>query len=214
MALGLGADPQPTPAVEAGLRRLLETVRSDQLEDGSWSAWPDTRPPMFGGSHASMTALTTLALTQSPRNDPESSSAQGRAGRWLDSAESDCDPQSEALGLVALARANPPSARLRLLAERILRRPNADGGWSQTADMPSDAWATGQALYALAHAGIDGAQAAAARGRAFLVQSQRDDGSWPMTSRPAPPSGKGADNLVPITGAASAWAVLGLVRAE
>ena len=37
---------------------------------------------------------------------------------------------------------------------RIKERQNADGGWSQANDMASDVWATGQALYALAHAGI------------------------------------------------------------
>jgi hypothetical protein len=78
--------------------------------------------------------------------------------------------------------------------------------------MASDAWATGQALYALAHAGVKPDDAAVARGQAFLVKTQREDGSWPMTSRPTAPGGKGARSLIPITGAGSAWAVLGLVR--
>jgi hypothetical protein len=87
-------------------------------------------------------------------------------------------------------------------------------GWSQAADMSSDAWATGQALYALSVAGVGSDDAAIARGHAFLVHTQREDGSWPMTSRPIPPDGKGATSLVPITGAGSAWAVLGLARSR
>jgi hypothetical protein len=54
--------------------------------------------------------------------------------------------------------------------------------------------------------------AAVARGQAFLIKTQREDGSWPMTSRPTAPGGKGSTSLIPITGAGSAWAVLGLVR--
>jgi Squalene-hopene cyclase C-terminal domain len=80
--------------------------------------------------------------------------------------------------------------------------------------MTSDAWATGQALYALAHAGIKANEPVIARAQAFLVKTQRDDGSWPMTSRPTIPGGKGSTSLIPITGAGSAWAVLGLVRSR
>ena len=78
--------------------------------------------------------------------------------------------------------------------------------------MASDAWATGQGLYALAHAGIKPNEGAISRGQTFLVKTQLKDGSWPMTSRPTKPGGKGSMSLILITGAGSAWAVLGLVR--
>ena len=50
--------------------------------------------------------------------------------------------------------------------------------------------------------------------QAFLIRTQRDDGSWPMTSRPVKPGGEGSKSLIPITGAGGAWAVLGLVRSR
>ena len=75
-------------------------------------------------------------------------------------------------------------------------------------------WATGQALYALAHANLQSDDPVIARGREFLIKMQRDDGSWPMTSRPSKPGGDGSKSLIPITGAGSAWAVLGLVRSQ
>lgn len=80
--------------------------------------------------------------------------------------------------------------------------------------MASDAWATGQALYALAHTGLKPAEPVIARGQAFLIKTQREDGSWPMTSRPTKPGSEGSKSLIPITGAGSAWAVLGLVRSR
>ena len=80
--------------------------------------------------------------------------------------------------------------------------------------MASDAWATGQALYALAHAGIKPGEVAIDRGVAYLVKAQSDDGSWTMTSRPTKPDGAGSKSLIPITGAGAAWAVLGLVRSR
>lgn len=50
------------------------------------------------------------------------------------------------------------------------------------------------------------------RGVAFLVGSQKEDGSWPMTSR-AHPGAKPFTNPVPITYFGSTWATLGLMRA-
>ena len=47
------------------------------------------------------------------------------------------------------------------------------------------------ALYALAHAGIKPNEGAISRGQSFLIKTQLKDGSWPMTSRPTMPGGKG-----------------------
>ncbi len=127
---------------------------------------------------------------------------------------SDGDPQSIALRLVLWNRLGRPAEETQPLVERIRERQNEDGGWSQTKDMASDAWATGQALYALAHAGVQSDEPAVRRAQAFLIRTQRADGSWPMTSRPVKPGGEGSRSLIPITGAGSAWALLGLVRSR
>lgn len=94
----------------------------------------------------------------------------------------------------------------------IRDRQKPDGGWSQTPEMASDAYATGQALYALAEAGVKSDDEAVRKGQVFLAGSQRPDGSWAMVSRPMKPGGAGAGNISPITHAGSAWGVLGLVR--
>jgi hypothetical protein len=66
-ALALGADPKPDAVAQQGLKLLWETVKSDQTEKGSWFAWPETRPPIFGNSDDSMTALATLAVLPAVR---------------------------------------------------------------------------------------------------------------------------------------------------
>src|SRR5262245_56405125 len=55
-ALGLAADPKPNAVSQKGMKALQATVTGDQTEAGSWSAWPETRPPIFGPSDESMTA--------------------------------------------------------------------------------------------------------------------------------------------------------------
>jgi squalene-hopene/tetraprenyl-beta-curcumene cyclase len=213
-ALGLEADPKPDEVAQAGLKRFLETVKGDQLDNGSWAAWPETRPPIFGKSDESMTALATLALVPAAAADESAKAARDKAIHWLSETKSDDDPQSVAMKVVLWRRMGRPAGEWEPLVRRITERQNDDGGWSQVREMASDAWATGQALYALAHAGFKPDDPLVVRAHAFLIRTQREDGSWPMTSRPTKPGGEGSKSLVPITGAGSAWAVLGLVRSQ
>jgi hypothetical protein len=214
-ALALGADAKPDDASQKGLKLLLKTVAADQTENGSWASWPETRPPIFGNSDESMTAFATLALLPAASaGDDAAKAARDRGVKWLADTKTDDDPQSVAVRLVLWKRLGRPAEEWQPLVKRIKERQNADGGWSQAKDMASDAWATGQALYALAHAGLKPDDAVTTRAHSFLVKTQRDDGSWPMASRPVRPGGQGSTSLVPITGAGSSWAVLGLVRSR
>jgi hypothetical protein len=214
-ALALGADPGPDAVAQKGLKLLLETVKGDQTEDGEWLSWPETRPPIFGDSDESMTALATLALLPAAAaGDDAAKSVRDGGVKWLAKTKTDDDPQSVAMRLVLWIRLGRPAEEWRPLVRRIQERQHADGGWSQAKGVASDAWATGQALYALAHAGIKPDEPVIQRAQAFLIRTQRDDGSWPMTSRPVKPGGEGCKSLIPITAAGSAWATLGLVRSR
>ena len=213
LALALGANPQPDAASQAGLKRLLQTVKEDQLENGGWASWPETRPPIFGNSDERATVFAALALLPAAAaGDSTAQAARDKAVQWLVGTKSDDELQSLAMRVVLWQRVGRPAEEIVPLVRLLRERQNADGGWSQTPQMASDAWASGQALYALAHAGVAPDDMAIRRGDAFLVKSQGDDGSWPMTSRPTRPGGEGSKSLIPIIGAGSAWAVLGLVR--
>lgn len=213
-ALALGADLKRDDVSQKGLGRLLTTVMEDQTDNGSWASWPETRPPIFGNSDESMTALATLALVAAGAADEKAKVVRDKGIKWLAETKTADDPQSVAMRLVLWTRLNRAAEESQSLIRRIKERQNTDGGWSQAKDMASDAWATGQALYALAHAGLKPDDPVISRGHAFLEKSQREDGSWSMTSRPTKPGGDGSKSLIPITGAGSAWAVLGLVRSS
>jgi squalene-hopene/tetraprenyl-beta-curcumene cyclase len=214
-ALALGANPRPDAVSRNGMKLLLRTMKSEQTENGSWSAWPETRPPIFGNSDDSMTVLATLAvLPTAAAGDDSAKAVRDKGVKWLVKTKTDDDPQSIAMRLVLWKRLGRPLAEWQPMVQRIKERQNADGGWSQAKNMASDAWATGEALYALAHAGAKPGETAIQRAHAFLIKTQCDDGSWPMTSRPTKPGGEGSRSLIPITGAGSAWAVLGLVRSR
>src|SRR5262249_27979936 len=148
-ALALAVDPAPDEAARRGLKQLWGTITSDQADGGQWFAWPETRPPIFGPSDESLTTLACLALLPAGKSgDPGAQAALDKAVRWLAETTSDDDPQSIAMRLVLWRQIGRAAEERRPLVERILKRQNADGGWSQSAQMTSDAWATGQALYA------------------------------------------------------------------
>lgn len=210
-AFGLSADPDLSSSSKEGFMRMLNTVKGDQLENGSWSAWPETRPPYFGDSDEIMTLYATLALTAAA-GDESVKVARDKGVKWLVETKTDDDPQSMAMRLVLWKQLDRSVEEIELLVVRIKQGQNADGGWSQAREMPSDAWATGQALYALSYSGLNSSDPAIQRGQTFLVQTQREDGSWPMTSRPTVPSGSGSTSLIPIIGGGTSWAVMGLVR--
>jgi hypothetical protein len=157
-----------------------------------------------------------LALPDRPApagsKDPWQAQRAG-AANWLSRNPPAGSHQAIAMRLLVYERLGKPAEQAGPLLDSLLRLQNADGGWSQTGTMKSDAFATGLSLYALAGRKRPGAEAAVGRARAFLVKTQQPDGSWPMASRRAEPSGPGpARDLRPIKYVGTAWATIGLAR--
>jgi hypothetical protein len=101
----------------------------------------------------------------------------------------------------------------------ILKKQNADGGWSQLDGLPSDSWATGQALVALNIVGGVGISTRFENAVRFLLRTQFDDGSWYVRSRAWPfqphfesefPHGK--DQWISAGG--TAWATMALLLTQ
>src|SRR6185295_3914053 len=93
-----------------------------------------------------------------------------------------------------------------------------DGGWSQLASMGSDAYATGEALYALNTAGqMAPSHAVYAKGVKYLLNTQAADGSWHVKSRsiwvqPYFESGFPYGHDQWISAAGTSWAVMALAQ--
>jgi hypothetical protein len=151
---------------------------------------------------------------QSGPDVPESQrEALSKAIAWLDAAKPSDLNQDKALKLLLEVRSAKPRKAMQPAIDDLLALQRADGGWSQTAERPSDAFATGQALYVLSLAGETAERPGIKRGIDFLLATQAPDGSWPVTSRATPDGRPGSAKLLtPITCAASSWATLGLAR--
>jgi pimeloyl-ACP methyl ester carboxylesterase len=149
------------------------------------------------------------------RDAPESHrAALSKAKAWLDAAKRSDLHQDKVMKVLLGVRAGKSSKAMRATIDELLALQRADGGWSQTVPEPrSDAFATGQTLYALSLAGFTAARPDIKRGIDFLVATQKPDGSWAMSSRSTPNGEPGSAKLLtPITCAAASWATLGLAR--
>jgi len=214
LAVGAGALPSVDKQVQDSLALIANHIVDKQRDDGSWEFFGNGPP--IAESQATDAAWTILALeAAAARSDASESTraALAKAKEWLARAKLPDSHQAQVVSLLMEISAGKSRDACPASVDRLMRRQNADGGWSQTAEMPSDAYATGQTLYALSLAGLDADLPEVRRAIAYLVSTQAEDGTWPMTSRPTR-DGKspGATSLVPITYAGTAWATLGLVR--
>jgi hypothetical protein len=209
------AIPRQTILTEDELRRIADHLVWHQEADGEWSwasAPAKNRPPPFFESDEVATRLALIALRAPSLAQSESAvgiqASREKALAWLAKSEPNDTTQAAALRLVM--HAGPADARSAAI-ERFVARQKDDGGWSQTPDRASDAYATGQALYVLNLVGVPRERETVQRGVHFLLTTQREDGSWPMTRRGHPGVTPGSF-IVPITYFGSAWGTLGLIR--
>jgi hypothetical protein len=216
LAVAAQSLPAPNEGQKQSLQSIAEEIVRKQQPDGSWEFFATLRRPPINESQATDAAWTILALQgQAPPAAPKAQrEALAKATAWLDGVKPSDLHQDRVMKVILGVRLGKPRKALQATIDDLLGLQRADGGWSQTVPEPtSDAFATGQTLYALSLAGLAAERTEVKRGIDFLVATQQPDGSWPMTSRATPNGEPGSAKLLtPITCAASSWATLGLAR--
>jgi ankyrin repeat protein len=161
---------------------MVADLAAQQYADGRWhTPFNPTRPPMED-SDFFRTALGIQALKvyAPPARRADGADQINRASAWLMKAKP-VTAEDRNYQMLGLKWAGAADATLRPLAQAAIALQRPDGGWSQTAELSSDAFATGQTLYVLAELGIK--DAAFEKGVRFLLGTQKPDGSWYVASR-------------------------------
>ena len=159
-------------------------LASQQSRDGRWFMTTVARPPIGEGPIA-ITAYGIRALKAyaPPARRRDMNERIERATAWL-AAQHALTTEDRNMQLLGLLWAGRSATERAALATRILAKQRADGGWAQSDDLQSDAYSTGVSLFALAEAGgIAPDHPAYKKGTAYLLSSQRPDGSWYVKSR-------------------------------
>ena len=162
----------------------VEAIKAMQTREGNWSANQSRRPPMNAGDfNGAAMAIYAIRHYTPKGNEGSSENAVARAVAWLEKTNPSTT-QDRAFHALALHWAKEGSDSARRSAQALLPLQRADGGWSQLAGLESDAYATGQALFALHIAGkLTTSDAAYRRGIDYLRRTQAADGTWRVKSR-------------------------------
>jgi ankyrin repeat protein len=171
----------PNPATD----HLVANIASTQLVNGSWDVINGlgARPPAEEGAITrTAMGIRSLKVYGPPGRGPEMAARIAKARRWL-AAAAPVTSEDRNMQLLGLYWAGATASELKPLAGAILAQQQADGGWRQHAGVPTDAYATGQSLYALAKTGMPATDAAYKRGVQYLLSTQAENGAWRVTSR-------------------------------
>jgi ankyrin repeat protein len=205
-------DQQPNPLTDA----LVHYLVLHQHQDGRWPT-EAYRPPEDGSAFL-FTALAVRGLhAYAPRGrSAEIADRIARARRWLLAARPR-ETVDSAFQILGLKWAHAAAEGIEKAAGLLLHQQREDGGWAQLPTLPSDAYATGQVLFALHEAGGLPVDALAyRRGIEFLLRTQLVDGSWYVPTRCFPAlafssSGFPHGRSQFISAAATCWATMVLM---
>ena len=156
--------------------------------------------PPLESSDLQVTAASIRSVrTYGPqRQRAEYDHAVERAVHWLEKAQP-TSTEDRAFKIFGLIWGGGTQAAIQNTAQELLARQQSDGGWGQLSSLPSDAYATGQALVALRESSALAVNNAAyQRGIRFLLNSQFEDGSWlrpDASARARPVHIRGGDQL-------------------
>ncbi len=163
---------------------MAANIAAAQLRNGSWHVGAAARPPAEDGDvFRTAVCIRGLQAYAPPGRAPEMQNRVAKAREWLRSAKA-VTTEDRAMQLLGLHWAGADAHSLASLRKAILAEQQADGGWRQRANQPTDSYSTGESLYALAvGGGVAPTSAAYRRGVAFLLRTQRPDASWYVASR-------------------------------
>jgi N-acyl-D-amino-acid deacylase len=202
---------------------LIQYLLVRQKPDGSWPALAN-RPPLEGSLFVNA-ALSLRALrhygpardakrSEELRTRIESAFRKGRG--WL-LEHTPTTTEDRIFHLRGLIAAKADKKAIADARARLLKDQHKDGSWAQLPDLAGDAYASGSAVVALRAAGLPTTDPAYRKAVQFLLSTQKDDGSWLVTTRSrqvqtffdnGDPGGKSQF----ISFAATNWAVLALLE--
>jgi hypothetical protein len=168
------------------LSEAAASIAARQLRDGSWAAGPEGTagsPTTLGSALVTAEIRRLLARADSTRYAAE----VRRADAWLRHKQVKSVPDAAAVLLALEKAADDAAVSQRKECLAILRKGESKtGGWGPFVNSGPEVFDTALVVLALSRQPeSDEIRTWLRRGRAYLVRTQKKDGSWPETTRPA-----------------------------
>ncbi len=197
----------------------VDYLMSQSLPDGRFITETGRIPLQTGDIHLTAFAIRAIQLYASPARSEQVKKMVAKTREWLEQTHPD-QQQELTFKLLGLQWCDGAPDEKKRTATTLLAMQNPDGGWSQTPAFSSDAYATGQTLYALYESGtLRPEDPAYQKGIAWLLKTQDADGAWVVASRSFPIQPYFNSDFPPydenqfISAAASNWSVMALLNA-
>ncbi len=181
-------------ASAAGLKPSLVTniyarlLAARQEPDGHWETGDERPPQSYSPFSATAIAISAIETYSHPSQRSDLEARVGKARAWL-LQHTAHTTEERAFQIFGLCITGHDPQSLTKLAEGLKATQQADGGWSSREGRPSDAYSTGEALWAMHNAaGLPISDPAWQRGLQYLLKTQANDGTWHVTTRLHPPA--------------------------
>ena len=189
----------------------------NQFPDGSWKLTSYRPPAEYSPITTTAVALRALKLYAIPGRREEFRERFGRAKKWLLAAKA-LSEEERAMQLLGLADSGATASERAPFVKTLKSSQNPDGSWSLLPGYPGEAYATGEALYALHIAGdVQSHDPVFVKGIEWLLRNQLSDGSWFMPTRAVPVQPHTFESGFPhgwhqfASDSASSWAAMALL---
>jgi N-acyl-D-amino-acid deacylase len=197
---------------------VVEYLLKYQSDQDHWSSSSNRPPSEVSEFSATYVALIALAQYGTSEQQTRIDERKSQVKQWLLSAAAR-DTEDQVFRLQSLPYIDVGQNLIREKATELIAQQREDGGWAQTAEMASDAYATSTVLGALHQtSSLDVDDPVYQRGIRYLIDKQKEDGSWHVVTRSKPfqeyfESGfpHGVDQFISTT--ATGWAVIALLPA-
>ncbi|HLZ89703.1 MAG TPA: prenyltransferase/squalene oxidase repeat-containing protein, partial [Puia sp.] len=195
----------------------VDYLLDQQRPDGTFKAEGGRPPHETGEAHLAAMCIYAIQLYASPAKKARVDKAISRTKQWLAGYQPN-NQQELVFQILGLHWTGASIAGKEKIAARLIAMQNSDGSWSQLPTMHGDAYATGEALYALGESGVTRPEEECIqKSISWLLKHQDPSGAWIVETRAYPLQSFFNCGFPPydenqfISAAATSWAGLALL---
>jgi len=197
----------------------VDFLIGQQASNGTFPTESFRVPLECGEIHLAAMCIRAIQLYAAPVKKSQVNKLVAKTKQFIENANP-IEQQEISFQLLGMQWCETGKDKKMKVVEKIKSMQRPDGGWAQLSSMQSDAYATGQTLYALYESGMMTADDPVyQKGMSYLLKTQDASGAWIVATRSYPIQPFFSSDFPPydenqyISATATNWAALALLEA-